>query len=154
MRTPGSRPGSTATAGCPSIRHRGAAACPPGTRSPRRGSTSRRRGGRYLTRDPRRLAAAGRRELADFLADQGVGIPASATVAELASAVDEELAVDARSLVEALDAARFGPPQAAGAEARRARRELRRVEHELRNRLSRFERARGLLSLRSLGFGT
>ena len=112
------------------------------------------RRGRYLTRDPRRLAAACRRELADFLADQGVGIPASATVAELASAVDEELAVDARSLVEALDAARFGPPQAARAEARRARRELRRVERELRNQLSRVERTRGLLSLRSLGFGT
>ena len=54
--------------------------------------------------------------------------------------------------VDAVDAARFGPPAGAGAAARQARRELRRVERELRANLSRFERARGLLSLRSLGF--
>jgi protein-glutamine gamma-glutamyltransferase len=107
---------------------------------------------RYLTRDPRRLAAACRRELSDFLADQGVGIPASATAAELAGAVDEELAVDSRAFVEALEAARFGPPQGAGAAARRARGELRRLQSQLRSQLSRFERLRGLFSLRSLGF--
>src|SRR5207248_1515665 len=107
---------------------------------------------RYLTRDPRRLAAACRRELADFLADQGVLVPASATAAELARAVDEHLGVDARAFVAAVDAARFGPPEEAGATARLARRELRRLERRLRDRLTRVERTRGLLSLRSLGF--
>jgi transglutaminase-like putative cysteine protease len=109
---------------------------------------------RYLTRDPRRLAAACRRELGDFLADQGVAIPASATAGELAAAVDEELAVDARSFADALDAARFGPPQGARGAAGRARHELRRLEHQLRDRLTRLERLRGLLSLRSLGFSS
>jgi transglutaminase-like putative cysteine protease len=107
---------------------------------------------RYLTRDPRRLAAACRRELADFLADQGVAVPASATAAELARTVDEHLGVDARAFVAAVDAARFGPPEDAGAAARLARRELRRLERRLRDRLTRVERTRGLLSLRSLGF--
>jgi transglutaminase-like putative cysteine protease len=106
---------------------------------------------RYLTRDPRRLAAACRRELADFLADQGVGVPSSATLAELA-AVAGDLGARVEPFVDAVDAARFGPPEGARAAARRARRELRRVESDLRRNLSRFERARGLLSLRSLGF--
>jgi transglutaminase-like putative cysteine protease len=107
---------------------------------------------RYLTRDPRRLAAAARRELVDFLADQGFAVPASTTAADLARAVDEQLAVDARPFVAALEAARFGPPEEAGAAARRARQELRQLERRLRERLSRAERTRGLLSLRSLGF--
>ncbi|HYZ78460.1 MAG TPA: transglutaminaseTgpA domain-containing protein [Gaiellaceae bacterium] len=107
---------------------------------------------RYLTRDPRRLAAACRRELVEFLADQGVLAPASATAGELARAVDEHLAVDARAFTAAVDAARFGPPEEAGAAARLARRELRRLERRLRDRLTRVERTRGLLSLRSLGF--
>ena len=38
---------------------------------------------RYLTRDPRRLAGAARRELADFLVDQGVDVRPSATPDEL-----------------------------------------------------------------------
>jgi protein-glutamine gamma-glutamyltransferase len=106
---------------------------------------------RYLTRDPRRLAAACRRELADFLADQGIAVPSSATLGELA-AVADGLGARVEPFVDAVHAARFGPPAGARAAARRARRELRRVERELRANLSRFERARGLLSLRSLGF--
>ena len=106
---------------------------------------------RYLTRDPRRLAAACRRELADFLADQGVPVPSSSTIGELA-AVADGLGATVGPFVDAVDAARFGPPAGARAAARRARRELRRVERELRANLSRFERTRGLLSLRSLGF--
>jgi protein-glutamine gamma-glutamyltransferase len=108
---------------------------------------------RYLTRDPRRLAAACRRELADYLADQGIVVPASSTLAELAEAVDE-LGVRADPFVEAVDVARFGPPQGAGAAARRARRELRRLERDLRRRLTKIERLRGLFSLRSLGFSS
>jgi transglutaminase-like putative cysteine protease len=107
---------------------------------------------RYLTRNPRRFAGACRRELADYLADQGVGISPSATAAEVAAAIDEELGIDARTFAEAVDAARFGPAQDARASARRARGELRQLERRLRERLTRFERLRGLLSLRSLGF--
>jgi len=108
---------------------------------------------RYLTRDPRRLGAACRRELADFLADQGVAVPSSSTLGELA-AVADGLGATVGPFVDAVDAARFGPPAGARAAARRARRELRRVERELRANLSRFERTRGLLSLRSLGFSS
>ena len=42
-----------------------------------------RRRSRYLTRDPRRLAGAARRELVDFLADQGIAVGASMTPEEL-----------------------------------------------------------------------
>ena len=42
-----------------------------------------RRRSRYLTRDPRRLAGAARRELVDFLADQGIAVSASMTPEEL-----------------------------------------------------------------------
>lgn len=112
------------------------------------------RRGRYLTGDPRRLAAACRRELADFLADQGVQVPASASLEDLARIVAEELAVDAAPFVDAVNAARFGPPEGAGAAAARARRELRELERRLRTTLTRAERARGLVSLRSLGFSS
>ena len=108
---------------------------------------------RYLTRDPRRLAAACRRELADFLADQGIAVPSSSTLAELAD-VAYGLGARVEPFVDAVDAARFGPPEGARAAARRARRELRRVERELRGNLNRFERVRGLFSLRSLSFSS
>ena len=49
-----------------------------------------RRGSRFLTRDPRRLAGACRKELRDFLLDQGVDVPASATLRELAGLVESE----------------------------------------------------------------
>ena len=107
---------------------------------------------RYLTRDPRRLAAACRRELADFLLDQRLAAAGSATLHELGAIVDEELSVDSTAFVAAATAARFGPPGGAPAAARRARRELRVLRRRLRERLTSFERVRGLLSLRSLGF--
>jgi hypothetical protein len=106
---------------------------------------------RYLTRDPRRIAAACRAELVDFVADQGVSIPRSSTFAELAETVSEELAVDADAFAAAATAARFGPPREARAAARRARRELRLLRRRLRRRLSAGERLRGLVSVRSLG---
>jgi transglutaminase-like putative cysteine protease len=109
---------------------------------------------RYLTRDPRRLAAACRHELSDFLADQRIDIPASATLRELGDAVDEELAVDARRFVAAATAARYGRPEGAREQASRARQELRDLRRLIRTRLSLGERARGLLSLRSLGFSS
>jgi hypothetical protein len=106
---------------------------------------------RFLTRDPRRVAAACRRELGEFLADQKIAVPDSATPAELGEFVRQEVAVDVVRFVEAVTAARYGPPERADEAARRARRELRRIEHALRRRLSVWERARGLVSVRSLG---
>ena len=107
---------------------------------------------RYLTRDPRRVAAACRRELADYLLDQRIESARSATLHELGALVRHELAVDPDSFVAAATAARFGRPEGAGAAARAARRELRGLVRRMRPRLSALERARGLLSLRSLGF--
>jgi hypothetical protein len=107
---------------------------------------------RYLSRDPRRVAAACRRELADFLLDQRIDAARSATLHELGALVREELTVDPDPFVAAATAARFGPPAGAGAAARGARKELRALLRRLRRRLTLLERARGLLSLRSLGF--
>ena len=107
---------------------------------------------RYLTRDPRRLAAACRQELADFLLDQRIEGARSATLHELGELVRTELAVEPKAFVAAATAARFGPPDGAAAAARDARRELRRLVAGMRKRLSARERARGVLSLRSLGF--
>jgi hypothetical protein len=50
-----------------------------------------------------------------------------------------------------VNAARYGRPERSGAAARVARRELRRLQRDIRRRLSHVERARGLVSLRSFG---
>ena len=110
-----------------------------------------RRAARFLTRDPRGLAGACRRDLAAFMTDQGVSVPASATPTELGAIAERRFGVDPRPLVAELTLARFGPPEAAGPASVRARRELRRIRRALRARLSLPRRARGLLSLRSLG---
>jgi transglutaminase-like putative cysteine protease len=106
---------------------------------------------RYLTRNPREVAAACRQELADFLLDQRIDAARSATLHELGALVRGELAVDPNEFVAAATAARFGPPTGAHSAARDARRELRALVRLVRKRLTRRERARGLLSLRSLG---
>jgi protein-glutamine gamma-glutamyltransferase len=106
---------------------------------------------RYLTRNPRRVAAACVRELSDYVADQGARAPPSATLHELARLVEDELGVSARAFVSAAAEARFGPAAGARAAASATRRELREVRRELRNALTRTERALGLVSLRSLG---
>jgi transglutaminase-like putative cysteine protease len=106
---------------------------------------------RYLTRDPRRLAAACRKELRDVLLDQLVDVPASATLAEVAALAEAELGVSAAAFGLHGTAARFAPPTQARDAVRDMRRALAQVRRELRAELSRFERARGLLSLRSLG---
>ena len=105
---------------------------------------------RYLTRDPRRLAGACRQELVEFLADQKVDVPSSATLDELRELVVARMGVDPRRLVESLGLARFGPASAAGAAAKRARGELRIVRRRLRKSLSTGERLRGAFSIRSL----
>jgi hypothetical protein len=106
---------------------------------------------RYVTRDPRRVAAACRRELADFLLDQRIEGARSATMHELGELVRYELSVEPDAFVAAATAARFGPPDGAAESARVARRELRRLLRQIRSRLEVHERARGVLSLRSLG---
>lgn len=111
-----------------------------------------RRGRRYLTRDPRRIAGACRSELADYLVDQRVRLPAGATLEDVGQAARAELAVDADAFVRAAAAARYGPPAHSGSAARSARIELRRLRAKMRRRLATRDRIRGLLSLRSLGF--
>jgi hypothetical protein len=109
---------------------------------------------RYATRDPRRVAAACRRELADFLLDQSIEAARSATLHELGALVRHELSIDPGDFVAAASAARFGPPEGATRAAGEARRELRLLVRRIRRRLSGRERLRGLLSLRSLGFAS
>ena len=110
-----------------------------------------RRGSRFLTRDPRRLAGACRAELRDFLLDQGVDVPASATLRGLAALVESEFRVEAGAFGLHATAARFAPGVGAGEAARAMRRDLRALRRGMRRTLSRSERVRGLLSLRSLG---
>jgi transglutaminase-like putative cysteine protease len=105
---------------------------------------------RYLTRDPRRLATACRRELVELLADQRIDVPAAATLKELSSLVRDETGVETRKLVAALGTARFGPAAAAPGAARVARGELRSVRRRLRSAFSAGARLRGTFSLRSL----
>jgi protein-glutamine gamma-glutamyltransferase len=109
-----------------------------------------RRRRRYLTRDPRRLATAYRQELVEFLADQRIDVPRSATLTELRALVQVETGVETRRFVESLGLARFGPLAAAPRAARIARAELRAVKRRLRRALSAGHRMRGTFSLRSL----
>jgi hypothetical protein len=105
---------------------------------------------RFASRDPRRIATACRRDLISFLADQGVEISPSATLAEVGETVEREFQVPSRAFVGAAAAARFGPPAHADQALVRARRELRRLRGQIRQALSFFERVRGAVSLRSL----
>jgi transglutaminase-like putative cysteine protease len=107
---------------------------------------------RYASRDPRRIATACRRELVDFLRDQRLEAPPGATLAEVNEALEDRLSVSGQRFVAAATAARFAAPELAEDEARRARRELRGLLSAIRRRLTATERARGLVSLRSLGF--
>jgi transglutaminase-like putative cysteine protease len=105
---------------------------------------------RYVTRDPRRLAAAARAELADFLADQRIEVRASATPGELHELVRGEFGADGQRFAAALAEARFGPAAGAAPAAARARRELRALLRVIRVSLGRTARIRGLVAVRSL----
>ncbi len=105
---------------------------------------------RYLTRSPRRLSTASRRELEGFLRDQGVSLPASATLDDLCRAVDAELGLNGHAFVDAVGRGRFGTPDEASAAAVRARSELRALLKRARTELSLVARLRGFVSLRSL----
>ncbi|MBA3733868.1 MAG: DUF3488 domain-containing protein [Actinobacteria bacterium] len=108
---------------------------------------------RYLTRDPRRIAVACARELAEFLHDQRVPAGKAATFHELGGTVSDRLGVDASGFARAATAARYGPPADANRAAAAARTELRELKRRLRRSLATFDRARGLFSVRSLGLG-
>jgi len=113
--------------------------------------TSRRRA-RYASRDPRRIAAACRGELRDFLADQGVPVAASAGPQDIVRELRERLEVDAAPFARALAVARFGLPADAAVAADEAKRELASLRAQIRTRIGVLRRARGVVSLRSLGF--
>lgn len=108
---------------------------------------------RYLTRDPRRIAVACARELADFARDQRQEVPDGATLHEIGETVYSGLGVDARDFTREATAARYGRPDEAGEAARRARSELRALKARLRHSMLVSERLRGLFSVRSLGLG-
>jgi hypothetical protein len=109
-----------------------------------------RRSARFATRDPRALAAACRRDVAGYLADQGVEVPSSATMPELGAMLQRFYSIDATPFVRDVTVARFGPPAQAGEALGRARRDLREIRRGLRRRLGIVSRVRGALSLRSL----
>jgi len=112
-----------------------------------------RRQARYLTRDPRRIASACALDLADFLNDQRVPASRSATLHELGETIGDRFGVDADPFARAAALARYGPTTEARAAARRARIELRDLKRKLRRGLFVLDRARGLVSVRSLGLG-
>jgi transglutaminase-like putative cysteine protease len=115
------------------------------------GKAAVRRSG-YLTRDPRRVASASRRELEGFLRDQGVDISPNATLADLRRAVRSELSIDCGPFTRAVSRARYGPPQTSQQDARAARSELRGLLRAARRELSVWARVRGFVSLRSVRF--
>jgi hypothetical protein len=108
---------------------------------------------RYLSRDPRRVATASRRELEEFLRDQGVDVPVNACLADLQRAVHEELGLDGGAFAMAAARGRFGPPGTVEQGAAAARKEVRRLLKSVRSELSLWARFRGLVSLRSLRVG-
>ena len=75
----------------------------------------------------------------------------SATLRELAALVESEFRVEAGAFGLHATAARFAPGVGAREAARAMRRDLRALRRGMRRTLSRSERVRGLLSLRSLG---
>jgi transglutaminase-like putative cysteine protease len=108
---------------------------------------------RYVTHNPRRIAVACARELAEFLQDQRVATSRAATFHELGDTVADRLGVDAGRFARAATVARYGPPAEAASAARGARRELRELKRLLRRNLAVRDRIRGLVSVRSLGLG-
>ncbi|MDQ2982850.1 MAG: hypothetical protein M3R70_02835, partial [Actinomycetota bacterium] len=106
---------------------------------------------RYLTRDPRRIASASVRELADLLADQRVQVRKGMSVGQIAAAAEAELGLEASSFANAASAARYGPEAEAPGAAERARAELKGLRAQLAGYLAGGERLRGLWSVRSLG---
>jgi transglutaminase-like putative cysteine protease len=108
---------------------------------------------RYVTRDPRRIASACAQELSEFLDDQRVPASRAATLHELGETIAERFGVDAGPFTHAAALARYGPSRDGREAARHARVELRKLKRKLRRGLFVLDRARGLVSVRSLGLG-
>jgi transglutaminase-like putative cysteine protease len=105
---------------------------------------------RFLTRDPRRIAAASRREIVDFLRDQRIEAPRSMAPRELGALLARRAGVEATDFADALGTARFAPEPSASAAVPELRRELRAVRRRLRRVLPLGRRVRGAFSIRSL----
>lgn len=105
---------------------------------------------RFRRRDARSIATACRRDLVAYLADQGVSVSSSVTLEELGVFLECRYRVSASYFVEAVDAARFGPPDGANEAAGRARKELRELRRGLRRGIARGSRIQGAFRLRSL----
>ncbi|MEK6274032.1 MAG: transglutaminaseTgpA domain-containing protein [Actinomycetota bacterium] len=105
---------------------------------------------RFLTDDPREIAAACRQEVVDFLRDQRIDVPRSIGPRELGGLLSKKVGVEAGAFATALGLARFGPESSAPSAARHARRELRVVRRRLRRELPLGRRVRGAFSVRSL----
>ena len=108
-----------------------------------------RRRRRYRTDDPRRLASAARADLADRLRDQGLSLPAPATLADVTRGL-QRFGLTGSRFAAAAARARYGPPTDARTAADDARRELSSLVRALRSSLSVGRRVRGFVSLRSL----
>jgi transglutaminase-like putative cysteine protease len=108
---------------------------------------------RYVRCDAREAATASRRELEAYVRDQGIPVPASATLEDLRRIVGEQLGIDCRTYADAAAHARFGPPEECGGASDVARRELRSLLRHVRRELSVWARFRGFVSLRSLRKG-
>jgi transglutaminase-like putative cysteine protease len=104
---------------------------------------------RYLRRDPRARVEAVFRELVTFVSDQGLRVPPSTTVVELAEQVKAAFGVDISAFAAEATVARYAPPALAAPASAQLRRELRRVKREIRGELSRWERASGAFRLRA-----
>ncbi|MFN8186178.1 MAG: transglutaminaseTgpA domain-containing protein [Gaiellales bacterium] len=105
---------------------------------------------RYVSKDPRGVSAACRRELVAFLADRRIAVDETTTLEELSEVLRRRFRVDASAFAAAAERARFGPPDGAAEAAVQARRELRALEREIRRQQSWTAQTRGALSLRSL----
>ncbi len=105
---------------------------------------------RFLTQDPRQVAAACRQEVVDYLKDQRIDVPRSIGPRELGGLLSKRTGVEASGFATALGLARFGPASSAPRAGRQARHELRTVRRRLRRALPLGRRIRGALSVRSL----
>ena len=104
---------------------------------------------RYLTQDPRRTAAACRREIIEYLRDQRIDVPASITTHELGELLGSRIGVNAT--VSPMRSGSRGTGRSPGPKAaQEAQRELKAVLRGLRRAIPPGRRMRGLFSVRSL----
>jgi Transglutaminase-like superfamily len=105
---------------------------------------------RYLRRGPRARAAAAYHDLATFVGDQGLVIRPDDTFTDLATRLQDTFGVDAAAFAQSATIARYASLTAAEPEGRQLRRQVRRIKHDVRERLTARERATGAFRLRTL----